>query len=172
MKRATICALLSCLLLGTWGCCNPCNQGRFRNQMGCGKLYVSDWYEANGCDPCNSCGGWTGACGGMSRPWLDHWRNGCGGWYFGGLNGAAYGSRCQRCCGRGGSCGHDVGDGNHGGPVDGPYDGATSGQGEVIYDGPVRNKPSPTVAPDSTSILPPTSTQQNQRQWRSLKTNR
>jgi hypothetical protein len=181
MKRATISALLGCLLLGTVGCCNPCCQGGARNQMGCGKLYVSDWYEGMGCDPCDKCGNWTGSCGGFNRPWLDHWRNGCGGWYFPGLYGAAYGSRCQRCCGNGGSCGAGgcgnpgMQDDGHHGPVNGPYDGSPSDQGEVIYDGPVQGRPGqgPTVAPDSSSIAPPsTSTQQNQRQWRSLKTSR
>lgn len=174
MKRAAIGALLGCLLLGTLGCCNPCCQRGCKSHMGCGKPYISDWYEGLGCDPCDDCGHWTGGCNGHMKPWLQHWKHGCGGWYFPGLYGHAYGTRCQRCCGGNGPCcgddGHYEDDGYYHG--EGGYDGATQ-QGEVIYDGPVKDKP--TVAPDSNNnLIPPpsTSSQQSERQWRSLKTSR
>lgn len=177
MKRATITALLGCLLLGTLGCCNQCCNRGSCNRMGCGKLYVSDWYEGLGCDPCDKCGNWTGSCHGHIKPWLQHWKHGCGGWYFPGLYGAAYGTRCQRCCGGCDSCGPSGSDGGYddgyNGHGDGVYDGAPSGQGEVIYDGPVKNKPTPAVAPETNNLIPPPNTSmQNQRQWRSMQTNR
>lgn len=119
-----------CQSCGRVGCGGGCMLGPFAlmHKMatcgaGCGRIYVNEWVNdpPDACDPCDDCGNWVGPRGCRGRLWsfgygLRHL------WGYRFADGA---------CGP--SCGPGCTDPAHGGYATAMH------EGEVIYDGPVRD---------------------------------
>lgn len=166
-------ALRACVLLSLFstGCCcvqsspcgTGCGPGAWMAQQscanGCGEFYVDEWYNhPPQCDPCNTCGDYVGGCSHgscgcsepacvplLSRLWgmryvgpcCDTGCSSCDGgiMHEGHVVSGGHSTGCASCASGHGHAGH-MGTPSHMG----------SGDGEVIYDGPVRGNTAPTPA--------------------------
>jgi hypothetical protein len=160
---STGCCCIPASTCGT-GCGPAAFMGHHACSNGCGEVYVGEWYNhPPQVDPCNTCGDYVGSCGHhgcgeqacvpllhrLSCLWgiryVDHSCDaGCTSCDSGGMVHESHLSHsghsgCSSCSG-----GHSHAHAAH----------SQSHDGQVIYDGPVRNSPAPKAAPTPAKPAP------------------
>ena len=150
-----------CNSCGEMGCGGVCTMGPLAMMRkmstcgaGCGNIYVNEWINdpPDACDPCDDCGNWVGPRGCKGRVWgFGLGARNLWGYRFNKGHGAA-------ACSSG--CTHHA----HGGYSE--YDMAMH-DGEVIYDGPVRDGGSTQSTEEE--LKPPVPEPAEPRETRSVK---